>query len=165
MADLDRVGFTHKGREYTEDAPCVFNDFCSPADADRWAKHTGDWLNAVRKRATTPERMQQWEGLARRYAAALESSDNCNVLTCTSSTRALVSMAQLLKALADSWGAPVEEDEVLTDWGWIDALQLPIIPGLEELKQKVKDKIQAHFIGKYAPFALLALLLLWDDDK
>lgn len=152
------VGFSYQGRAYTPQEPCAFTTRCMPADFDRWAFHAGEWVSAVAARATTSQQREAYRRVSERYAKLLQDNKDCGFLTCTSATRAMVSISELSKALADSWGEPVSETEVEADWGWISALHLPLpnLPGIGDLEQMIRGAV----LNKYLP-VLGVVAALW----
>lgn len=156
------VGFTFKGRAYTADQPCMFDAYCTPTDFDQWAAHTGEWVAALAKKAISPEQYDQYHAIAKRYEALVRRNQSCSV-TCTAATKALVTMAQLAKALAESWDDPVVEGEVTSDWGWIGTIMLPMLPGVGDLEEMIRGAV----LKRYLPIIgiVAALWLLNSNDR
>lgn len=146
-----RVGFELKGRDYSPDEPCLFNDACVRADAFNWWKHAGQWIDALSARASTAEQRERVARLAKKHEEVnqRDCTDNCG-----SAVQAFISMARLSQALAEQWGEPVTE--VSNDWGWVLPIALPIPDWFDQLKAGLRRKAMA----KLVPLAILALLLL-----
>ncbi len=159
---MPEVGFKFKGRTYTVERPCMFDDYCTPTDFNQWASHTGEWLAALAKKAVGVERQEHYLRIARRYADLVQRNQNCRV-TCTAATKALVATAQLSKELAESWDDPVTADEVESDWGWIGTIGLPMLPGVGDIEEMIK----AAFWQRYLPIiaAVGALFLLASSER
>lgn len=148
------VGFEFKGRAYTPERPCLFDNYCTPTDFDQWAAHTGEWVAALGKKAWGDAQQADYMRIAKRYADLVERNQGCRI-TCTSATRALVSIAQLSKELAESWGDPVTVDEVESDWGWIGTIRLPMLPGIGDLEAMIRGA----FLKRYLPMIGIAAAL------
>lgn len=153
------VGFSFKGREYTADRPCMFDAYCVPDDFDNWAKHTGEWVLALSKKAITGDQYDKYNRIAQQYADLVKRNQSCRI-TCTSGTQTLVEMAKHAKMLAESWATPIEQDEIDSDWGWLGTLKLPMLPGVGDLE----DIIKRAYIQRLLPLAILAALILFGDD-
>ena len=157
---MPEVGFKFKGREYTVDRPCQFDSYCTPTDFDQWAAHTGEWVAALAKKAISGEQYDKYHRIAQQYAELVKRNQKCRI-TCTSGTKALVTMAQHSKMLAESWATPIEDDEIDSDWGWIGTIGLPMLPGVGDLEEMIKRA----YITRLLPLAVIAALILFSGDE
>lgn len=150
------VGFELKGRSYTPDEPCLFDDHCTPDDVENWYRHVGQWLAALAARAGNDAQREIVRTLQRR---ADEARSRTGMLgRGQSAVRALVSTAKLAKLYSEQW-SPDTVTEVSNDWGWLPPLELPIPGWLDEVKMR------AGFARGMIPLIVIALLLLNNQRK
>lgn len=151
------VGFTYQGRTYTADEPCMFDNYCTPTDFARWAFHAGQWVAATGAKAFSQDQRAAYTRIAQRYAKILKINEGCRV-NCMAGVEALTELAKLSNELIASWGDEVTEDEVKNDWGWFDAIHLPLpnLPGID-----LESILGKGMFKTYLPLLAVLAAIVW----
>ncbi len=155
-ATESHVGFTIRGKDYTPEHPCMFDNYCTPKDWDNWKRHSMQWILAIK-----PNHEALHHTLMARYAELTARNDSC-MISCTPGTQAMISIARLAHLAAKDSGNPVTDIE--HEWGWPIAplpIAADVLAELRELFEKAKKKIQAHVWERWSLYLLGGGFVLW----